>query len=105
MKDDYKDNDCESVMKKFQLIVTVVGLLIFIGGVNSSFAATVQVQTNTTFTCTDNADCKAKCKALTPPGTWKPNPGGVDTWHLYSKKPIIAGWQNKFRFISYQSRI
>ena len=52
----------------------VIGTLIIISGVNSAFAVQVQVQTNTTFTCSSNADCKTKCEALG--GTWKPNPGG-----------------------------
>lgn len=64
------------MMKTIQLIATAIGLLIITGGVNSSFAIQVQVQTKTTFSCTSNADCKRKCEALGSDHTWKPNPGG-----------------------------
>lgn len=60
------------IMNTIKLISKVIGLLFITSGVNSSFAK--QIQVNTTFTCTTNAECKRKCEALG--GRWKSNPGG-----------------------------
>jgi len=60
-------------MKKIKCISNIIGLMILTSGINSLFAA--QIQVNTTFTCSTNSECKRKCENLG--GTWKPNPGGA----------------------------
>jgi len=51
--------------------LSVIAVLLF---ALPASAQTMNVEMGTTFTCTNNAECKRKCEALG--GTWKANPGG-----------------------------
>lgn len=58
---------------KHQIAVSLSIIAVLLIALPAS-AQTMNVEMGTTFTCTNNAECKRKCEGLG--GTWRPNPGG-----------------------------
>ncbi len=59
-------------MKNIKFIATTIVLIITVGFSNL-YAQQVQVQTEETFSCSSQTECKAKCEALPGRHVWKPS--------------------------------
>ena len=73
-------------MNKYWLVVSVsaIGILFAL----SALAENMNLEMGTTFTCTNNAECKRKCEALG--GRWKPNTGGATHGDCYLRRNSLS---------------